>query len=101
KDVIMCLPNVSEDRVDQFIALRGGPDGPVRPEDDGIRNLQGAEVVLGTPPGQLQALGATYVQTDTVWRVVSVGKSGEVTRTIRVVILKGAGPPQLQSWKEF
>ena len=104
KDVIMALPNISEDRVDQFIAIREGPDGVVGTEDDGIRagDMTTVEVALGVPPGQLSAVGVTFNPTDSVWRVVSVGKSGEVTRTIRVVYIKQAGgPPQLRSWKEY
>lgn len=100
KDVIMALPGVSEDRVDQFVALRTGPDEVMGTEDDGIRNMQEAEVALGTPPGQLAAIGVTFEPRDLVWRVVSVGKSGEVTRTVRVVFIK-QNPPQLKSWKEF
>ena len=34
-----------------------------------------------------------------VMRVVSVGKSGNVTRTVQVVFVKDAN--QLKSWKEF
>lgn len=100
RDVILSLPGMSEDRVDQFLALRGGPDGIVGTEDDGIRNITEAEVVLGSPPGQLGAIGVVFEPRDQVWRVVSIGKSGEITRTVRVVFVKQI-PPQLKSWKEF
>lgn len=99
KDIIMALPNVSEERVDQFLSLRGGPD-VIGTENDGIRDTAHAEIALGLPPGQLQQLGVVYQAMDSVWRVVSTGKSGEVTRTVRVVFVRSA-PPQLKSWKEF
>ena len=51
--------------------------------------------MLAIPQQQLAGL----IGTDQVMRVVSVGKSGDVTRTVRVVFVKGN--TQLKSWKEF
>ena len=92
---------MSEDRVDQFLALRAGADGIDGTDDDEITTLQLAEIVLGSPPGQLGAIGVIFDKNanNQVWRVVSVGKSGEVTKTVRVVFVKQ--PLQLRSWKEF
>ena len=97
----MTLPGVSEDRVDQFLALRSGPDGIDGTEDDWVpqRGIADVELALGSPPGQLSALGVVYSPQDAVWRVISVGKSGEVTKTVRMVFLRQ--PLQLKSWKEF
>jgi len=100
RDVILALPGMNEIRVDQFLALRPGPDEIDGTEDDGIRSLQEAEVALGSPPGQLSAIGVVFQQNDPVRRVVSVGKSGDVTRTVRVVFVTGS-PAQIRSWKEF
>ena len=102
RDVILALPGMSEDRVDQFLALRSGPDGIDGTDDDGIRSIQEAEVVLGSPPGQLGAIGVVFDKNlnGQVLRVVSIGKSGEVARTVRVVFVR-QNPPQLKSWKEF
>ena len=97
RDVILALPGMDEMRVDQFLALRAGPDEIDGTEDDGIENMPGAEVALGSPPGQLSQLGVVYNKIDPVQRVVSVGKSGDVLRTVRVVFASG----QLKSWKEF
>jgi hypothetical protein len=39
-----------------------------------------------------------------VFRIVSVGKSGDVTRSVEMLVLKqasGAGRPQVFSWKEL
>jgi type II secretory pathway component PulK len=95
RDVLLAL-GASEDRVDQFLTLRSGPDGIDGTEDDGIETLQQAEIALGFPPGQLTQIGAVF-KTDKVMRVVSVGKSGDVARTVRLVLQAG----QLVSWKEF
>jgi hypothetical protein len=38
---------------------------------------------------------------DQVMRVVSVGRSGEVTRTVQMVLRKTGAIPQLITWKEM
>jgi general secretion pathway protein K len=93
RDILLALPGASEDRVDQFLTLRSGADGIDGTEDD--PPIGEALVALGIPQQQLAGL----IGTDQVLRVVSVGKSGDVTRTVRVVFLKGN--TQLKSWKEF
>jgi general secretion pathway protein K len=95
KDVLMALPGASEDRVDQFLALRSGGDGIDGTEDDAP--IDQAIVALGVPPQQLAGLTGT----DPVMRVISVGKSGNATRTVRLVFVKQGGSIQLRSWKEF
>jgi general secretion pathway protein K len=99
RDILLALPGTDEMRVDQFLALRRGPDETDGTEDDGIKNLQDAGLALGIPPEQLTQLGAVF-KTDQVMRVVSVGKSGDVTRTVRLVFRTG-NPIQLKSWKEY
>jgi general secretion pathway protein K len=93
RDVLLALPGASEDRVDQFLALRSGPDGIDGTEDDAPMDPTQASLALGIP--QQQLAGLTY--TDTTMRVVSVGRSGDVTRTVRLVLRQG----NLISWKEF
>lgn len=99
RDVLLSLPGASEDRVDQFLTLRSGPDGIDGSEDDGVSDIQGAAFALGIPPEQLNQTGAVF-KADQVMRVISIGKSGDVMRTVRVVFSKG-NPVQLRSWKEF
>jgi general secretion pathway protein K len=99
RDVILALPGMDEMRVDQFLTMRPGPDEIDGTEDDGFASITDAEVALGSPPGQLGAIGVVFNKIDPVQRVVSVGKSGDVTRTVRVVFIKGGN--QLKSWKEF
>ena len=100
RDVLLALPGASEDRVDQFLAMRSGPDEIDGTEDDPFRPPNGNEDlalrVLGMQPQQLTGLTGSA---DPTLRVVSVGKSGDVTRTVRVVFVKGRNT--LISWKEF
>jgi hypothetical protein len=94
RDVLLSLPGVSEDRVDQFLTMRSGADGIDGTEDD--PPVEQAVLALGIPPQQLAGL----IGTDPIRRAVSVGKSADVTRTVRVVFAKG-NPVQLRSWKEY
>jgi general secretion pathway protein K len=95
RDVLLSLPGASEDRVDQWLALRSGADGIDGTQDDQQITVADAQAVLGIPQQQLAGL----IGTDQVMRVVSVGKSGDVIRTVRVVFVKNSN--QLKSWKEF
>jgi hypothetical protein len=101
RDVLLALPGASEDRVEQFIAMRSGADEIQGTEDDPFTPPNGdplqAPVALGIPQAQLEGL----IGTDPMMRVTSVGKSGDVTRTVRMVFARGGNNVQLKSWKEF
>lgn len=97
RDVLMSLPGASEDRVDQFLTIRSGADGIDGTQDD--PPIGEALVALGIPQQQLTAQGLIALASDQVMRVVSIGKSRDVIRTVRVVFVKGSN--QLKSWKEF
>lgn len=102
RDVLMALPGASEDRVDQYLAIRSGADEIDGTEDDPFTGIQAqgqaqALAVLGLQPQQLGDLVAAAP--DNIRRVISVGKSGDATRTVRAVFVKGSN--QLKSWKEF
>ena len=114
-----------DDKVDQFLQLRRGPDGIDGTSDD----FQFAAAVGGTaqrganagslPPEIQTALGLNQQQLQQnpslaalnpgfkntlVFRVTSVGKSGNVTRTVQMIVSKGGaagGRPQVMSWKEL
>ena len=95
-----------DDRVDQFLQLRRGPDGIDGTADDGQVNAQTAFSTLGFPNGQPpQIPGLNLPLKNTlVFRVTSVGKSGDVTRTVQMIVSKGgptSGRPQVMSWKEL
>jgi hypothetical protein len=102
-----------EDRVDQFLQLRRGPDGIDGTADDGQLDMPTALRTLGFPAQQPQQspqiTGLNLGLKNTlVFRITSVGKSGDVTRAIQMIVSKGVpggpasgGRPQVTSWKEL
>jgi hypothetical protein len=95
-----------DDRVDQFLQLRRGSDGIDGTADDGQLDPRTAFDTLGFPGGQPpQIAGLTPGFKNTlVFRVTSVGKSGDVTRTVQMIVSKGGaagGRPMVMSWKEL
>jgi general secretion pathway protein K len=99
REVLMALPGASEDRVDQYLGMRSGADEIDGTEDDPFTGANQAQAlaVLGLQPQQLGDL--VTAAADNVRRVISVGKSGDATRTVRAVFVKGSN--QLKSWKEY
>jgi hypothetical protein len=105
RDVLLCLPGMTEPFVDQFLTLRRGPDGIEGTEDDTVFNTPDeALVALGYGSKQVrdQVLNLVALKTP-VLRIVSVGKSGDITRTVRMVVRKSGNAVQLVqgTWKEL
>jgi general secretion pathway protein K len=96
RDVLMSLPDMDEMRVEQFLVMRAGADEIDGTEDDPFKTGEEALLAFGIPPAQFAGL----VGKDDVLRVISIGTSGEVTRTVRMVFKKG-GNLELKSWKEY
>jgi hypothetical protein len=95
-----------DDRVNQFLQLRQGPDGIDGTPDDGLVDMPTALRTLGFPAQQSQQLTGLNLglKNTLVFRVTSVGKSGDVTRTVQMIVSKGGaagGRPQVMSWKEL
>jgi hypothetical protein len=113
-----------DDRVDQFLQLRQGPDGIDGTADDfqsgaAIGGAMQRGTAAGSLPPEVQtALGLNQQQfqqiqslnvnlgfkNTLVFRVTSVGKSGDVTRTVQMIVSKGGaagGRPMVMSWKEL
>jgi len=104
RDVLLALPGMTEIRVDQFLQIRRGPDDIEGTEDDPkFTNLDEVAVALGFSREQATQLFASGLVglNDPVLRVVSVGQSGAVTRTVRMVIRKVGNSIQLLTWKEL
>jgi len=107
RDVLLSLPGFNEQIADRFLQLRRGPDEVDGTDDDPIFETLDPEVrlALGFTPAQFaQLTGPPGPQLitfkDQIVRVVSVGKSGDATRTVEMIIRKSA-QPQMIRWKEF
>lgn len=129
RDVLRALlaafGGTGDDRVDAFLQLRQGPDGIDGTADDGVIDPNTVLPMLGINGTQVQAPGnrssiQSLIQpykTSNVFRVVSVGKSGDVTRSVQMIVQKpimqpgGTGVagvaalagnrPTIFSWKEL
>jgi hypothetical protein len=126
------LPGMSDDRVDRFLQLRRGPDGIDGTADDyqfgGTAQGTASSALAGgsLPPEVLTTLGLNQQQSQQqlpgsttsianlltfkgpILRVVSTGKSGDVTRAVQMIVSKGGGAAGgsggglvVMSWKEL
>src|SRR6266446_800504 len=119
RDVLRALPGMGDDSVDRFLQLRQGPDGIDGTADDfqfsttaGTSVPPDVQAALGLNPQQFQQIQALVQFRGPVLRIVSVGRSGDVTRSVQMVVQKQAvrigaaaaiavGRPQVFSWKEL
>ncbi len=102
RDVLLALPGMTEQLVDRFLEMRRGPDGIDGTEDDApFKSAREALAAFGFSPDQIKELEPLVGFKEAVLRVVSVGTSGGVTRTVRMVVRKTGGNVQLISWKEI
>jgi len=102
RDVLRALPGMRDDFVDRFLQLRRGPDGIDGTADDAqFRNLADIQYALGLSPEQFQQLAALVGFNDQVMRILSVGKSGNIARTVKMVVRKSGNIPQVIVWKEL
>ncbi len=101
RDVLLSLPGMNEPIVDRYLELRRGPDGiDGTPDDPVFESLDQVRVALGFSTEQFAQLSGLVGFKDKIMRVVSVGKSGEATRTVQMIIRK-SGIPQMIRWKEL
>ena len=101
RDVLRALPGFNDQIVDRFLELRRGPDGIDGTEDDLVfESLDQVRLALGFTPDQFAQLSGLIGFKDQVVRVVSLGKSGDVTRTIQMIV-RNSTTPQLIRWKEL
>ena len=103
RDVLLSLPGLTEGVVDRFMSMRRGPDDIEGTEDDvqfkvGDGQLQ---IALGLRKDQFIALQGLITDNSPVIRVESVGKSGTITRTVRMVVFKNLNAIRILSWKEY
>ena len=102
RDVLRALPGVRDDLADRFLQSRRGPDGIDGTGDDAqFASLIDVYIVLGLTEEQFQQIASLVGFKDPVFRIMSMGKSGDVTRSLQMIVRKGAGIPQVISWKEI
>jgi hypothetical protein len=123
RDVLRALPGMGEDSVDRFLQLRQGPDGIDGTADDfqftatnGTSVPPEVQAALGLNPQQFQQIQPLVQFKGPVVRIVSIGKSGDVTRSVEMIVFKQTAPlgaaaglgasiavgrPQVFSWKEL
>ena len=111
RDVLRAF-GIPDDFVDRFLQARRGADGIDGTADDPQMDQQTAFSLLGlggvntgksTQANGIQNL-IVFKSPNPVFRIVSVGKSGNVKRSVEMVVLKQAaavGRPQVFSWKEL
>lgn len=102
RDVLRCLPGMTDGVVDRFLATRAGPDGKEGTSDDIVfNNLDEARTALGLSPQQFETLTPFVSLRDSVLRIVSTGKSSSVTRVVQLVFRRAGLTAQMITWKEF
>jgi general secretion pathway protein K len=102
RDVLRALPGMGDDVVDRFLDLRRGSDGIDGTADDAqFVDVGDVQIALGLNPQQFQQLAGLIGFKDQVFRIMSTGKSGDVTRSLQMVVRKGGGIPQVIDWKEL
>ena len=101
RDVLLSLPGMTEGLVDRYLSARAGPDGIQGTDDDAVKTLADFKVALGVTEVQFAQIAPFVTVNGPVLRVVSVGRSGTATRTVRMVISKVGSAIQLKSWKEL
>jgi Type II secretion system (T2SS), protein K len=103
RDVLLSLPGMTEGLADRFLDLRRGPDHIDGTEDDVTFTLAEAQIALGFRPDQFTQLQQLITDTSQVVRIISVGKSGNVTKTVRLVVFKKDNAIRLipGTWKEL
>jgi hypothetical protein len=102
RDVMLALPGMTESLVDRFLMLRRGPDGIDGTADDTqFKSMDEIRVALGLSLEQFKQLAALVAPKDPAVRVVSVGKSGDATRVVQMIVRKTGNVPQLVMWKEY
>jgi hypothetical protein len=102
RDVLRALPGMGDDLVDHFLQLRRGSDGIDGTADDApFNSLADVQSVLGLTAEQFEQIASLVGFKDQIFRILSMGKSGDLTRSLQMIVRKGGSIPQVISWKEL
>jgi general secretion pathway protein K len=102
REVLLSLPGMTEPLVDAFLQIRRGADGIDGTEDDPqFKSLEEIRGVLQMTPEQFSAFNGLVELKDPVFRIVSVGRSGDTKRVVQMVVRKVGNGAQMITWKEL
>lgn len=102
RDLLLSLPGMSDQLVDAFLTVRRGADEVDGTEDDPeFKSLEDVRAAMGFSTEQFKQIAPLVSFKDQVVRIVSVGRSGDVTRTVQMVVRKSGAIPQMITWKEL
>ena len=102
RDVLLALPGMNESIGDRFLELRRVRDGIDGTSDDAsFKSLDEVRAALSLSQDQFKQIASLIGFRDQVFRVVSVGKSGDEQRTVQFVFRRNGAVPQLITWREF
>ena len=102
REVLLALPGMTESTVDRFLQMRRGPDGVDGTADDmQFKSQDEVRAAFGFSQQQYEQIAGLIILKDPSFRIVSVGKAGEATRIVQMIVRKQGPIPQLVSWKEF
>ena len=102
REVLLALPGLTEPLVDAFLQIRRGTDQIDGTDDDPqFKSLEEIRGILGLAPDQFAALNGIVGFKDPVFRIVSVGRSGDTKRVVQMVVRKVGNTPQMITWKEL
>src|SRR5207253_1309069 len=86
--------NERDRMMERLLQLRAGPDGQDGTADDTVfKNMEEVRVALGLSPQQFQQLSPFISLKDPVLRVVSTGRSSDITRVIQLVFRRAGTTP--------
>ena len=102
RDVLLALPGMTDGIVDRFLQLRRGLDRIDGTADDtSFKSLDEVRAALSLSEEQFRQIAGLLGFKDQVFRVVSVGQSGDERRTVQLVFRRTGAVPQLITWREF
>jgi type II secretory pathway component PulK len=105
EDVVGSLPGVGSLQAHGFVQARRGEDGVDGTADDlkltDAANAQLVPGMLGLSPAAFQQIQDLVTTGDTTVRIVSVGQSSKVRRTLEVVARKDGMQPEILQWNEM
>jgi len=101
EEVLAAIPGVGQRSARGLVQYRSGPDQEDgTPDDLKLTDLRQVQSLLGLSKPDFDALNGLLSLNDPTIHITSDGYSGEVTRRIDVVAIKGGNQPQIIQWRE-